>query len=232
MLAACFFPTALFPQSWVHVLTVGFWLRKILFSPAALVSEPKWLKQGSEFITSGQCNYLGSGHVTEINMTQSAQSLTLVHDKVRRCLFIERSGLLDFLSLLLFWFTIGSLEHYKRAIVLQEGEVMNRLLKSHLCREPHQSGCLYYLKWSQLIHSSDALTWGFVCDWSLYVPDVFYIFQQGAPVNWVQPLRRVDFSSRPLPSTLQDKLEPCSIWPGHKIESNLLVHCFINSNSL
>lgn len=28
-----------------------------------------------------------------------------------------------------FWFTIGSLQHYKRAIVLQEGEVMNELLK-------------------------------------------------------------------------------------------------------
>ncbi len=98
----------------------GFVASKSSFSLAALVSEPKWLKQGREFITSGQCNYLGSGHVTEINMTQSIQPLTLIHDKVRQCLSIERSGLLDFVRVLLFWFTVGSLQHYKRAIVLQE----------------------------------------------------------------------------------------------------------------
>lgn len=143
---ACCIQTALYLRSWVHVSTVVLWPRKLLFSRPALMSEPKWLKQGSEFITSGQCNYPGSGHVTEINMTQSAQPLTLIHDKVRQCLSIERSGLLEFVSLLLFWFTVGSLQHYKRAIVLQEREVMNGLLNSHLWTtlgKTSQCGCLY-----------------------------------------------------------------------------------------
>lgn len=75
--------------------------KKLLFSATALASEPKRLKQGREFITSGQCNYLGSGHVTEINMTQSTQPLTLNHDKVCHCLAVERSELLGFVSPLL-----------------------------------------------------------------------------------------------------------------------------------
>lgn len=97
MIPNCFVPTVVGP-----CIDSGFVASKSSFSLAALVSEPKWLKQGSEFITSGQCNYLGSGHVTEINMTQSTQPLTLIHDKVCRCLSIERSGLLDFVRLLLF----------------------------------------------------------------------------------------------------------------------------------
>lgn len=44
----------------------------------------------------GQCNYLGSGHVTEINMTQSTQPLSLTHDKVLQFfLSIRNNGLLD-----------------------------------------------------------------------------------------------------------------------------------------
>ncbi len=105
------------------------------------LQQPKWLKRGCEFITSGQCNYPGSGHVTQINMTQSAQSLTLVHDKVCQCLSIERTGLLGFVRFLLLIYC--SPQHYKRAIVLQEGKVMNGLLKKHLRRKPSQRGCLY-----------------------------------------------------------------------------------------
>lgn len=93
-----------------------------VFSPAALVSEPKWLKQSSGFITSGQCNYLGSGHVTEINMTQSTQPLTLIHDKVRCCLSIERSGLLDFASLLLFDLLLGHCNIIKEPLFYKKGK--------------------------------------------------------------------------------------------------------------
>lgn len=82
----------------------------------------QWLKQGNEFITSGQCNYLGSGHMIEINMTQSTQPLTLIHDKVRRCLSIERSGLLDFVSLLLFWFTVGHGNIRKEPLFYKRGK--------------------------------------------------------------------------------------------------------------
>lgn len=42
--------------------------------------------------SSGQCNYLGSGHVTEINVTQSSQPLSLIHDKVHRFLLSMRKN--------------------------------------------------------------------------------------------------------------------------------------------
>lgn len=115
MLVACHL--LCIPSLQVPVLTVGLWPQKLLFSPAAPPFEHKWLKQDSEFITGGQCNYLGGEHVTKINMTQSAQPLTLIHDGVSQCLTIERSGLLDFVGLLLFWFTVRPSVLYKWAIV-------------------------------------------------------------------------------------------------------------------
>lgn len=71
------------------------------------MAENYYPKQGSKFITSDQCNYLGIGHVTVINITQSTCPLTLVHDRVRRCLSIERSGLLDFVRPLVFDLPLG-----------------------------------------------------------------------------------------------------------------------------
>lgn len=57
---------------------------------SVFVSEPKWLKPVSEFVRTGQHNYLGKVHVTGINMTQSTQPLTLVHNKVCNCLSKEQ----------------------------------------------------------------------------------------------------------------------------------------------
>lgn len=59
---------------------------------SVFVSEPelKWLKQVSEFVRTGQHNYLGKVHVTGINMTQSTQPLTLLHNKVCNCLSKEQ----------------------------------------------------------------------------------------------------------------------------------------------
>lgn len=210
--------------------------KSLLFFPAALVSEPKWLKQDCEFITSGQCNYLGSGQVTEINMTQSAPPLTLIHDKVCWCLSIERTGLLDFVSLQLFWFTVGSLHHYKRAIVLQDGEVMNRLLKSHLW--PEQLPLLAHL---DTTHSqlgwkgsgSDLYsphTWCIVCVWS------FSFFPAGGPselgatmeTSWFQEEVSVLTSARQT-GALEHLTQPTSSLlkhHPHQVNSKQLVaHC-------
>lgn len=117
-----YFTTALCPQARSPGIDNGLVASKLLFSPAALMSEPEWLIQGSEFITSGQRNYLGSGHVTKINMAQSAQPLTLIHDKVRRCLSIERSGLLDFASLLLFDLLLGHCNIIKEPLFYKKGK--------------------------------------------------------------------------------------------------------------
>lgn len=62
-------------QSWVYVLTVRIGPGKLLFFAPLLASTPERLKQVCEFITSGQCNYLGSGHVTEIDTTQSGLAI-------------------------------------------------------------------------------------------------------------------------------------------------------------
>ena len=119
---ACGFPTALYPHFCVRVSIEGLWLQELLLSPAALVSATKWLKQGSEFITSGQCNYLGTAHVTGINMTQSAYPLTLIHDKVRWCLSVERSALLDSVRPLLFDLLLGHCNIIKEPLFYKTGK--------------------------------------------------------------------------------------------------------------
>lgn len=45
--------------------------------------------------------------MTEINMTQCTQPLTLIHDKVRSCLSTETGGLLDFVNPFVFDLLLG-----------------------------------------------------------------------------------------------------------------------------
>lgn len=82
---------------------VVLWIQKLFLATAPLFE----LKHGSRFIRPGMRSYLGRDHVTEINMTQSTQPLTLIHNKVWNCLSIECSGLWDLESLLLFHLLFG-----------------------------------------------------------------------------------------------------------------------------